>query len=267
MAFKEELLKSVEKIEDEALRATIINELDQAHALDVGGLKDTNGKLKNEKLLIQEELKDRDKKLASFEGLEGKSLADFQKQEKTIAELLSNPGDNDKIVKELTNKNELQLKQEQEKYQSYMRAKDLELDEQNKKISMLDEEINRGLSQNELTQALERANVKPELKPMLARALQNDIYVDVDALGNRKVMFKHKDINFGIKEGISTWAGAPENQTFIAALKNVGTGAQGSRGTGSGQRKAFKDMSPEEVNTFYREDPEGFKLAKAKLYK
>ena len=262
MAFKEDLEKAVEKIEDETLRAEILNNVDQAHSLDVGGLKDNSEKLKSEKLDIQAKLEEKESVLASFKGLEGKTISDFQEQEKKIADLIANPGDEAKL-KEIQNKADIQFQQEKEAHKAYIAVQEAKIVEKDAKIKSLDQEINIGLSQNALTSALESVNVKAELKPMLAQALQNDIYVDVDALGNRKVKFKHKDINFDIKEGISTWAGAPENKTFIGAIRNAGAGAQGSSGAGSGIDKPFNELTYEEEVKYFKRDPEGYRQAKA----
>jgi hypothetical protein len=204
--------------------------------------------------------------LASFKGLEGKTLLDFQAQEKTIADLIANPGDETK-VKEIQNKADIQLQQEKDAHKAYIAIQEAKLVEKDNKIKSLDQEINVGLSQNALTAALESVNVKPELKPMLAQALQNDIYVDVDAAGERKVKFKHKNINFDIKEGINTWAGAPENKTFIGAIRNAGAGAQGSSGAGSGIDKPFKELTYEEEVKYFKRDPEGYRQAKANAVK
>lgn len=263
MPFNEDLIKALSKIENEELRATVLNEVEQAHALDVGGLKDNKDAIKKEK----EQLKARlDEVTNTLEGLGGKTIEDFNKLEANIAELTANPGDEEKL-RQIEEKYKLQLKQEKEAGQSNLMRKEAEVVEAKNKLELLNKEINKGLSQQELTNSLERVNVKPELKPMLTQALQNDVYVDIDTDGKRRVKFRHKGINFDIMDGIDTWAGAPENKIYIGAVQNRGAGANGSSGRGSGLDKPFSEMTYEERVNFHKRDPEGYKQAKASAKK
>lgn len=259
MPFNEDVVKVLEKVEDAELRASILNGVEQAHALDVGALKENKETILKEK----KELKDKyDDLTKTVEGFGGRTPEQIAKLEKDIEDLRANPGDETKLT-QIKGEYEIKLNQSKAEKEALVAAKEEELLAANKRIMDLDGEINQGLSQQALVENLERIGVKAELKPILKDALANSVSVELNAEGVREVKFKHAGINFGIKDGLEAWAGATENKPYIGAIQNRGAGANGSGGQGSGMDKPFKDMSYAEKMAFYKRDPSAYKQAEA----
>jgi hypothetical protein len=260
MGFKEDLEKAVEKIEDEAVRAGIINEVEQAHTTDVAGLKENRDQLINEKKEVVSKFETLETTLAS---LEGDSKVELERLEKINAELLANPGDEEKIKQlEVRSAEKLRINDLEHKGAIDLIQKDLL--EREGRINSLDQEIVNGLRQAGLSASLDKANVKVEDKPLLMRALLNDVYVETIGV-ERKVKFKHGALNtpYPIEDGIKTWAGDPLNKRYIAAINNRGAGAGGSQGNSSIVSKPYKEMSYEEKVALKQADPELFAQVKA----
>ena len=264
MGFKEEAIKAVEKIEDEAIRATVLNEVEQAYSLDVGGLKEAKETILKEKKELESKFNEVN---ATLEGLGGKTIEDFKALETSIADLTKDPGDKGAVVAELKKAAQMQLENEKNAFSLTLASKDSEIAERELTIANLNQEINNGLAQQQLVDALERVNVKAELKPMLTKALQNDVSVEEDSNGNRVVKFKHNGVKFDILDGVGTWAGDKANNSFIGAIRNAGAGANGSNGRGSGRDKPFNELTYAEEVSYFKRDPEGYKQAKANATK
>lgn len=262
MAFKEEVEQAIVSIEDEAVRAEVINKIEQAHATDVAGLKENNDKLINEKRTVKARLEEVEK---SIEGLGEQSvdtvLGRITELERINKELTANPGD-ETVIKELERKHKLELKSIQADYEASLLKKNDEIVERETRIGSLNSEIERGLAQRELSKALDSVGVQSDFKSVLMDALTTKVYVE--SVGEeRKVKFKHDGLPFGITDGLEQWARDNTNKKFLGASKNRGAGSQGSNASGGLASKPFGEMTIAEKNKLFTQDPDLYRQMKA----
>lgn len=263
MPFTDDLKKSLEKIEDETLRASLINEVEQAHNLDVQGLKNTRDDLKNEKQTIKTQLETLESSLGGLDGDAIKGLKDkVSEQEKKIKELTDNPEDATKF-KELETQYRLQLESAKAETQTMQQKMAESLSEKDSVITQLNNEIDTELAQRELSAQLDAVGVKSTFKPVLLDALANKVHVE-QVEGQRKVKIKHEGTSWDLSAGIEQWSKNDINKNFLGAIANAGGGAQGSGGGGKYLNKDFNDLTAAERNDLYKRDPNAFNEMKAR---
>lgn len=262
MDFIEQLKKALEAITDETQRAQLIETINTLHVTDVAGLKENADKLKTEKLSTKAKLEEA---MKTVDGLGGRTIADFERLEKNIADLTANPGDVEK-VKQIENSFKLQIDGIKAEHTALLKSKEVTVDELTQKNQELESQINKSLCDAELSAALDEINVSPKMKVVVQGFLEKDLYID-EVDGVRKVKIKVQDTPFEVATGIGVWAKTDLAKQFISAPSNQGGGAGGS---GNGNPLAgmkYNDMTLAQKNQLYKEDKPTWERLKAEASK
>lgn len=242
-----DLLKDVENADMNAIETQLKNLVGSDD--EKQKLINKNKDLISEKRVLQNKIKELEKEIDEFDTDELERLKAFE------IEALSNPDANKKVdIEDIKAKIEV-------KWKNLLANKEKELEELKSNLTGTKKNLNNLLITQEIDKQFSTGKKVLDVHRTILRAhFKSKAKVEFDG-DDSVVVIEDNGQELPIADYFEYWKGLEESKPYLEAEQSSGGGASGSKG-GFTKKKAWKDMTPNDRITLYKENPAEYERMK-----
>jgi len=242
-----ELLKGVENVDMTAIETQLKSLVDSNE--EKAKLINKNKDLITEKRTLQNKVKELEKEIEEFDTDELERLKTFE------IEQLSNSDANKKVdIEDIKAKIEV-------KWKNLLATKEKELEELKGNLTGTKKNLNNLLINQEIDKQFSTGKKVLDVHRTILRAhFKSKAKVEFDG-DDSVVVIDDNGQELPIADYFEYWKGLEESKPYLEAEQSSGGGASGSKG-GFTKKKAWKDMTPNDRITLYKENPAEYERMK-----
>jgi len=242
-----ELLKGVDNVDMTAIETQLKSLVDSNE--EKAKLINKNKDLITEKRTLQNKVKELEKEIDGFDSDELERLKTFE------IETLSNSDANKKVdIEDIKAKIEV-------KWKNLLATKEKELEELKGNLTGTKKNLNNLLINQEIDKQFSTGKKVLDVHRTILRAhFKSKAKVEFDG-DDSVVVIDDNGQELPIADYFEYWKGLEESKPYLEAEQSSGGGASGSKG-GFTKKKAWKDMTPNDRITLYKENPAEYERMK-----